>query len=150
MFHSHGHHGSVAIRRGPRGVEGRLIHTAITAAWRSGEAPVEWKDACMHAIYKGRQPHEHGRLSRYHRLNIDAKVYVMLLLRRLRVDMEERMHDAQHGFRSGRGTADCLFNLHRVVELARAHATPMHAAFVDFSKAFDMVNHEALWEVLEA
>ena len=37
-----------------------------------------------------------------------------------------------------------------VVELARAHATPMHAAFVDFSKAFDSVNHEALWEVLEA
>ena len=59
---------------------------------------------------------------------IDAKVYVMLLLRRLRVDMEERLHDAQHG--SGRGTADCLFNLRQVVELARAHATPMHAAFV--------------------
>ena len=28
-------------------------------------------------------------------LNIDAKVYVMLLLRRLRVDMEDRLHDAQ-------------------------------------------------------
>ena len=52
----------------------------------------------------------------------------MLLLHRLRVDMEDRLHDAQHGFRSGRGTADCLFNLRRVVELARAHATPMHAA----------------------
>ena len=26
----------------------------------------------------------------------------------------------------------------------------MHAAFVDFSKAFDSVNHETLWEVLEA
>ena len=25
-----------------------------------------------------------------------------------------------------------------------------HAAFVDFSKAFDSVNHEALWEMLEA
>ena len=58
--------------------------------------------------------------------------------------------NAQHGFRSGRGTADCLFNLRQVVELARAHATPMHAAFVDFSKAFDSVNREALWEVLEA
>ena len=37
-------------------------------------------------------------------LNIDAKVYAMLLCR-LHVDMEERMHDAKHGFRSGRGTA---------------------------------------------
>ena len=105
----------------------------------------------MHAIYKGRG--SRTSMDAYRGitvLNIDAKVYVMLLLRRLHVDMEERMHDAQHGFRSGRGTADCLFNLRRVVELARAHATPMHAAFVDFSKAFDSVNHEALWEVLEA
>ena len=104
----------------------------------------------MHAIYKGRG--SRTSMDAYRGitvLNIDAKVYVMLLLRRLRVDMEDRLHDAQHGFRSGRGTADCLFNLRRVVELARAHATPMHAAFVDFSKAFDSVNHEALWEVLE-
>ena len=34
-----------------------LIHTAIMAVWRSGEAPAEWKDACMHAIYKGRGSH---------------------------------------------------------------------------------------------
>ena len=73
----------------------------------------------------------------------------MLLRRRHRVDTEERLHDAQHGFRSGRGTADCLFNLRQMVVVARAHATPMHAAFVDFSKDFDSVNHEALWEVLK-
>ena len=61
-----------------------------------------------------------------------------------------RTHTHTHTLLCGRGTADCLFNLRRVVELARAHATPMHAAFVDFSKAFYLVNHEALWEVLEA
>ena len=31
---------------------------------------------------------------------------------------------AQHGFRSGRGTADCLFNLRRVVELAEPMLLP--------------------------
>ena len=104
----------------------------------------------MHAIYKGRG--SRTSMDAYRGitvLNIDAKVYVKLLIRRLHVDMEDRVHDPQHGFRRGRGTADCLFNLRRVVELARAHATPMHAAFVD-SKAFDSVNHEALWGVLEA
>ena len=37
----------------------------------------------------------------------------------------------------------------RLNTVARAHATPMHTAFVDFSKALDSVNHKALWEVLE-
>ena len=78
----------------------------------------------MHAIYKGRG--SRTSMDAYRGitvLNIDAKVYVMLLLRRLRVDMEDRLHDAQHGFRSSRGTADCLFNLRRVVELARAQTS---------------------------
>ena len=85
---------TILLKKGGPGVT-TLIHTAITAAWRSGEAPAEWKDACMHAIYKGRG--SRTSMDAYRGitvLNIDAKVYVMLLLRRLRVDMEERMHDA--------------------------------------------------------
>ena len=38
--------------------------------------------------------------------------------------------------------------MRRVVELAREHQAPVHAAFVDFSKAFDSVPRAALWELL--
>ena len=55
------------------------------------------------------------------------------------------MHNAASVAAGAPQTAS-LFNIRQVVELARAHATPI----VDFSKAFDSVNHEALWEVLEA
>ena len=37
-----------------------------------------------------------------------------------------------------------------MMELARQYEAPMHAAFVDFSKAFDLVNHRVLWAVLRA
>ena len=83
-------------------------------------------------------------------INVEGKAYVMLLLRRLQKDMEGRLHDAQHGFHPNRGTADCLFSMRRMVVLARSHATPLHAAFVDFCKAFDSVNHEVMWRILEA
>ena len=43
---------NIILKKGGPGAT-TLIHTAITEAWRSGEAPTEWKDACMHAIYKG-------------------------------------------------------------------------------------------------
>ena len=64
-------------------------------------------------------------------INVEGKAYVMLLLRRLQKDMEGRLHDVQHSFRPSRGTADRLFSLRRLVELARSHTTPLHAAFVD-------------------
>ena len=37
-----------------------------------------------------------------------------------------------------------------MMELALQYEAPMHAAFVDFSKAFDLVNHRVLWAVLRA
>ena len=40
--------------------------------------------------------------------------------------------------------------MRRLVELAWSHATPLHAAFVDFRKAFDSVNHEVMWRILKA
>ena len=40
--------------------------------------------------------------------------------------------------------------MRRLVDLAAGSGAPLHAAFVDFSKAFDRVNREVLWEVLLA
>ena len=38
--------------------------------------------------------------------------------------------------RQQRGTPDALFSLRRMMELAWQYEAPMHAAFVNFSKAF--------------
>ena len=37
-----------------------------------------------------------------------------------------------------------------MMDLARQYEAPTHTEFVDFSKAFDLVNHRALWAVLQA
>ena len=74
----------------------------------------------------------------------------MVILNRVRTYLEAQLLDAQQGFRQQRGTPDALFSLRRMMELARQYEAPMHAAFVDFSKAFDLVNHRVLWAVLRA
>ena len=64
--------------------------------------------------------------------------------------LEAQLLDAQQGFRQQCGTPDALFNLRCMMELAWLYEAPMHAAFVDFSKAFGLVNHRVLWAVLRA
>ena len=72
----------------------------------------------------------------------------MVILNRVRTYLEAQLLDAQQGFRQQRGTPDALFSLRRMMELARQYEAPMHA--VDFSKAFDLVNHRVVWAVLKA
>ena len=105
----------------------------------------------MHAIYKGHGSRTSmGAYRGITVLNIDAKVYVMLLRRRRRVDMEERMHDAQHGFVAAGAPQTASSTYAGWWSSPEPMLLPcIHTVFVDFSKAFDSVNHEALWEVLE-
>jgi hypothetical protein len=83
-------------------------------------------------------------------LEICGKVYILVIHRRTYHHLSNQMLDCQQGFRPNRGTGDALFSLRRLEELARDFNTPLHAAFVDFRKAFDSVDREALWQLLRA
>ena len=55
------------------------------------------------------------------------------------------MSDTQFGFRKDRGTVDCMFILHGVIELLIAKSKPLYCAFIDMKRAFDSVHRRALW-----
>ena len=53
--------------------------------------------------------------------------------------------ESQYGFRSGRGTTDCLFILHNAINNFIDSGKELYTLFVDFSKAFDRVVYDNLW-----
>ena len=58
-------------------------------------------------------------------------------------------HDAQAGFRKGRGTRDQIANICWVIEKAREFQKNTYFCFIDYVKAFDCVDHNKLWKVLK-
>jgi len=62
--------------------------------------------------------------------------------------MEEKMIEEQAGFRAGYSTVDHIFSLYAMVQKHLLKHTKLYVAFVDFKKAFDSVNRNALWSVL--
>ena len=126
------------------------LHRVITATWRSGTAPPSWKRARLVAIHKKGSrllPDNYRGISL---LEVCGKVYVQILHQRISAHLDSQLLDSQYGFRPGRGTGDALFSLRRLQELARDFNTPLHAAFIDFRKAFDSVNRPVLWRLLGA
>ena len=57
--------------------------------------------------------------------------------------------DVQAGFRKGRGTRDQIANIYWIIEKAREFQKNIYFCFTEYSKAFDCVDHNKLWNILK-
>ena len=55
--------------------------------------------------------------------------------------------DVQAGFRKGRGTRDKISNIHWIIKIAREFQKNIYFCFIDYTKAFDCVDHKKLWKI---
>ena len=89
------------------------------------------------------------KLQRGFLLNHTAKLYEIILERRLKKHAEEGLGEWQHGFRPARGTTDMIFTIKRIMDKHWEYAQPLYIAFLDLEKAFDRVPRDRLWETLK-
>ena len=57
--------------------------------------------------------------------------------------------DVQAGFRKGRETKDQSPNIRWIIEKAREFQKNIQFCFIDYTKAFDCVDHNKLWKILK-
>ena len=57
--------------------------------------------------------------------------------------------DVQAGFRKGRGTRDQIANIRWIIEKAREFQKNIYLCFIDYTKAFDCVDHNKVWKILK-
>ena len=73
-----------------------------------------------------------------------SKVIFKILQARLQQYMNQELPDVQTGFRKGRGTGDQLANIHWIREKAREFQKNIYFCFIDYTKAYDCVDHNKL------
>ena len=81
-------------------------------------------------------------------LSVPGKVFVLILLNRLKNAIDDKMREEQAGFRPGRSCTDQIFALRRIVEKTIEFQQEVHFNFIDFEKAFDSVDRECLWKIV--
>ena len=77
------------------------------------------------------------------------KVMLKILQARLQQYMNRELSDVQAGFRKGRGTRDQIANIRWIIEKARELQKNIYFCFLDYAKAFDCVDHNKLWKILQ-
>ena len=72
-----------------------------------------------------------------------------ILQARLQQYMNGELPDVQAGLRKGRGTRDQNANIRWIIEKAREFQKTIYFCFIDYAKAFDYVDHNKLWKILQ-
>ena len=78
-----------------------------------------------------------------------VKVMLKILLVRLWQYVNSELQDVQAGFRKGRETRDQIANIHWIIKKAREFQKNIYFCFIDYTKAFDCVDHNKLWKILK-
>ena len=72
-----------------------------------------------------------------------------ILQTRLQQYMNQKLPGIQTGFRKGRGIRDQVANIRWIIEKARDFQENIYFCFTDYAKAFDCMDHNKLWKILQ-
>ena len=68
---------------------------------------------------------------------------------RLQQYVNRELPDVQAGFSKGRGTRNLIANICWIIKRAREFQKNIYFCFIDHAKAFDCVDHNKLWKILQ-
>ena len=90
--------------------------------------------------------------SKYHTIALishASKATLKILQDRLQQYMNRELPDVQAGFREGRGTRDQMAYICWIIEKASEYQKNIYFCFTDYTKAFDHVDPNKLWKILQ-
>ena len=125
------------------------LHEILCLCWREGEVPRDMRDANVVTLYKNKG--NRGNCNNYRGislLSVVGKVFARVVLKRLQVLAERIYPESQCGFRANRSTVDMIFSLRQLQEKCKEQRQPLFVAFIDLTKAFDLVSRDGLFKIL--
>ena len=78
-----------------------------------------------------------------------SKVMLKILQANFQQYVNRELPDVQSRFRKDRGTRDQIANIRWIIEKAREFQKNIYFYFIDYTKAFDCVDHNKLGEILK-
>ena len=115
----------------------------------TAEVHQDFKDATIVTIYKRKGDRaEFGKNRGITFLSIAGKLLAKNLQFWLQTLTEDILPESQCGFRTNKSTHDMTFTLRQLQEKCAEQRQQFIDSFLDFSKGFDKVHRETLWEIL--
>ena len=126
----------------------RVLHSICQQIWKTQQWSQDWKRSTLIPIPKKSSTKECANHWTIAFISLASKVMLKILHARLQHYVNQELSDVQTGFRKGRGTRDQMANIQWIIDKAREFQKNTFLCFIDYTKAFDCVDHDKLWKAL--
>ena len=127
----------------------KMLHSICQQNWKTQQWPQDWKRSVFIPIPKKGNPKECSNCHRIALLLHASKVMLKILQARLPQYVHRELPGVQTGFRKGRGTRDQIANIRWIIKTAREFQENIYFCFIDYTKAFNCVDHSKRWNILQ-
>ena len=132
---------------------GEMIIQRLTTIFNlilsSGVIPNYWKQSDIILLFKKGNKH---KIENYRPISLSptlAKIFSKLIEQRLTGILKFSQGKEQAGFKKGFSTIDHLHTIKQISEKSIEHQKELHLLFIDYTKAFDSLNHGFLLQALK-
>ena len=127
----------------------KVLHSICQQTWKMQQWLQDWKRSVFSPIPKKGNARECSNYCIVPFFSHASKVMLKNLQARLQQCVNCEILDVQGGFRKGIGTRDQIANIQWIIEKAREFQKNIYFCFIDYTKAFDCVDHHILWNILK-
>ena len=126
-----------------------VLYSICQQIWKTQQCPQDWKRSVFMPIHKKGNVKE---CSNYHTtvlISHTSKIMLKIIQARLQQCVNHELPYIPAGLRKSRGTRDQIANIHWIIEKAREFQKNIYFCFINYTKAFDCVDHNKLWKILK-
>ena len=127
----------------------KVLHLACQQIWKTQQRPQDWKRSVFIPIAKKGNAKEGSNYHTIALISHASKVMPKILQMSFQQYVNQGLPDVQAGFRKGRRTRDQIANIRQIIKKAREFQKNIYFCFIDYTKAFDCVDHNKLWKILQ-
>ncbi|XP_048775551.2 uncharacterized protein LOC125680151 [Ostrea edulis] len=125
------------------------LYGLLNKIWNQECLPSEWKKGLLVKLAKK------GGLSNCENwrgitiLTTASKVLSRIILNRIKNALDKILREEQAGFRQNRSCIDQIAILRIIIEQSVEWQSSLYINFIDFEKAFDSINRDRMWKLLQ-
>jgi len=126
-----------------------LLHSICQQIWKTQQWSQDWKRSVFIPVPKKGNAKECSNYCTIAVISHANKVMLKILQARFQHYVKHEFPDVQAGFGKGRGIRDQISNICWIIEKNKRVPENVYFCFIDYAKAFDNVDHNKLWKILQ-